>query len=487
MDTRAYFTAATLIIAVPTGIKIFSWLHSSFSKRLLTKDNIIYRIKAIFLLFKSNLTCFILVSNKFELVFSFYLRKLELLNLYVSKFGNSITGVGVNVRNKRVPNYILCKGTNRYYSTGLVNYNNRIIELINKNDCFYILVFKSNKHKLGEGVSLNLVVNSPNEFLLNELSNILDNCGNIARRKSHLTFTVKDFKNITEKVIPFLEKCSLHENKQETFKYWKEAADLISRGAHTTLEGLNEIKKIKLLMNNFNVKEELSIVPYGTNLSSTVGYLKFSHLERSLIQIPFSKRSIFIGILLSDASLQRVNKQGDARLQFKQKYSQFEYLYSVFFLLCHYCSKGPVVNKVSLHKKTFYALSFTTRSLPCITELYDLFYPQGKKIIPLDIYFLLTWEALAHWIQGDGTYSSGITIQTQSFTMEEMVLLVNVLIIKFQLECTIHTQGKYNVIYIRSKSIKKNLHFLLPFIHPTMLYKVKGPQYKLKYKYLMIE
>ena len=170
----------------------------------------------------------------------------------------------------------------------------------------------------------------------------------------------------------------------------------MSRGAHTTLEGLNDIKKIKLLMNNFNFKDVLSIVPYGSNLSSTVGYLKFSHLERSLIQIPFSKISIFIGILLSDASLPRVNKEGDARLQFKQKYSQFEYLYSVFFLLCHYCSKGPVVNKVSLHNKTFYALSFTTRSLPCITELYDLFYPKGKKIIPLNIYDLLTWEALAH-------------------------------------------------------------------------------------------
>jgi hypothetical protein len=62
------------------------------------------------------------------------------------------------------------------------------------------------------------------------------------------------------------------------------------------------------------------------------------------------------------------------------------------------------------------------------------------KIIPKDIFNLLEPVALAHWIQGDGKYvaSGGLRLCTDSYTIQDVVRLINVLMVRYELICTVH-------------------------------------------------
>ena len=110
----------------------------------------------------------------------------------------------------------------------------------------------------------------------------------------------------------------------------------------------------------------------------------------------------------------------------------------------------------------------------CITELRNDFYVDGKKRIPQNIYELLTPVALAHMIMGDGNVSRhGLIICTDSYTIIDIVRLINVLIIKYKLECTLryHTPTQPR-IYIRQRSMPLLINIVSSHMHHSMLYKL---------------
>jgi len=69
IDTRLYFTAATIIIAVPTGIKVFRWVVSFRGRRVIYKRVQLWIIGFLFLFTIGGLTGIILANSTLDLLY----------------------------------------------------------------------------------------------------------------------------------------------------------------------------------------------------------------------------------------------------------------------------------------------------------------------------------------------------------------------------------------------------------------------------------
>jgi LAGLIDADG DNA endonuclease family len=108
--------------------------------------------------------------------------------------------------------------------------------------------------------------------------------------------------------------------------------------------------------------------------------------------------------------------------------------------------------------------------------LYLLFYTNTKKTIPENIFHLLNPIALQHWIMGDGQRrDKGLVLCKDSYSILEVVRLVNVLIIRYNFVCTIreNSPGQFR-IYISEKSMTSLRKIVLPYMDQSMLYKING-------------
>ena|SRR5947207_7599503 len=216
-----------------------------------------------------------------------------------------------------------------------------------------------------------------------------------------------------------------------------------------------------------------ALVVYGSNLSSTVGF-SITKRIRMNTAFPSHIEQLITGLLLSDGYLRYGKGCQNASFKFAQSVKNLPHFVQVFSLLSHYCSSMPYLESRSFRGNLHYNFRFETRAYPIFTSLINVWYPNGTKLEPNTIYDLLTPLALAHWAQGDGSkQSTGFVLCTESFSFPDVCRLANILLLIYQLKCSIINSSKSGPrIYIHTCSVQRFSTIVRPYFHPSMLYKL---------------
>ncbi len=194
-------------------------------------------------------------------------------------------------------------------------------------------------------------------------------------------------------------------------------------------------------------------------------------LKKELILGEFQKQ-VLVGYLLGDGHIETWKNSQVARLRVEQSLKQRVFVDWLFEIFKDFIRTGPTVKKTKVYFSTLTSKQFFLYK--------QLFYLNGKKIIPNDIENLLTPISLAVWFMGDGSVKSkecnGRIINTHGFNENEIIKLCQILTRKFSLQTGIRRQKDGLQIYISAKSAGVLTKLLTPHLLPYFYYKL--PKFK---------
>jgi LAGLIDADG DNA endonuclease family len=191
---------------------------------------------------------------------------------------------------------------------------------------------------------------------------------------------------------------------------------------------------------------------------------------------------LLIGTLLGDGNLQTTNGQ-TWRYRAIHKAIHAPYIMHKYEILKDYCQSEPKYSSVfdDRNQKSYERYTFNTLVSDDFRFFGQLFYQEDeekkwKKHVPRNIEKYLTGRALAYWYMDDGALkwkgrSNAVRLCTDSFSEEEINILLKALENKFQLKVSIQKKNEITRISILEESYPVLRKLIIPYLLPCMYYK----------------
>lgn len=200
-------------------------------------------------------------------------------------------------------------------------------------------------------------------------------------------------------------------------------------------------------------------------------------------QISLSKDCIefIVGTLFGDGHLSKPAK--NARIQLTHGEPQKFYIEHKAELLKDICPQGIKRKKIfdKRNGKYYPSYTLTTFTNEFLTSLYNIFYPQKKKLITRKSLGLLTDKAIAYWYMDDGglgkfRFPNGriaIDLYLNTYMSEqEHLLIIEYFKKKYGIEFRLNKNHGMYRLRIGKKQAKNFIKIVKPYILPEFQYKI---------------
>lgn len=193
---------------------------------------------------------------------------------------------------------------------------------------------------------------------------------------------------------------------------------------------------------------------------------------------------VIIGSLLGDARLECRSKgirvfPITARLRIQQSEKQKDYVFWKCQILNDFVSRGPrkiMVWHDKKRNKYHYSWYFHTKSSEGFGLLHQYFYRNEVKILPENIFELITPRALAIWFMDDGSNTKeSLVLNTHCFPRTDQLRVIRFLRDRYNVVATLVKDRSKLKIRIGKSEYQKFINLVKPFVIPSMNYKIVIP------------